>query len=71
MVILKTFLFYFFGSFLLTLIHAVLCMNVLGEVIRQSHYLSEFVVEIHQQMNRFICDLQLNLYKEESLGGLG
>lgn len=47
-------------------------MNVLGEVIRWSHYLSEFVVEIHQQMNRFVCDLQLiNLYKEESLGGLG
>lgn len=33
--------------------------------------LFEFVVEFHQQMNKFICDLQFNLYKEESLGGLG
>lgn len=69
MVILKTFL--FFGSFLLTLIHAVLCINVLGEVIKWSHYLSEFMVEIHQQMNRFVCDLQFNLYEEKGLGGLG
>lgn len=49
----------------------MLYINVLGEVIKWSHYLSEFMVEIHQQMNRFVCDLQFNLYEEKGLGGLG
>lgn len=40
-----------FWQLSVTLTHAVLCVNILGEVIKRSYYLSEFVVEIHQHMN--------------------
>lgn len=33
--------------------------------------LFEFVLKINQQMNRFICDLQFNLYKEKRPGWIG
>lgn len=45
-------------------------VNAWGEVIKWSHHLCELVVEIHQQMNRFIYGLQFNLYKEKGLDKL-
>ena len=66
----KNLSFFLFWQLSVTFIHAVLCVNAWGEVIKWSHHLCELVVEIHQQINRFIYGLQFNLYKEKCLDKL-